>query len=64
MTDDGGRIYKTVEISYPELYLELYQQAYGNPPIWMAENFNYDVPGSVCYEKQESDCDKYGRLYN
>jgi len=31
---------------------------------WMAENLNYKVSGSRCYEDIESNCDKYGRLYN
>jgi len=31
--------------------------------VWMAENLNYAASGSVCYDKQESNCDKYGRLY-
>jgi uncharacterized protein (TIGR02145 family) len=31
---------------------------------WMAENLNYDVAGSKCYNNSESNCDKYGRLYD
>jgi len=31
---------------------------------WMAENLNYNADGSKCYENQESNCQKYGRLYN
>jgi len=31
--------------------------------VWLAENLNIDVSGSVCYDKKESNCDKYGRLY-
>jgi len=31
---------------------------------WMAENLNYNADGSKCYEEQESNCQKYGRLYN
>jgi len=30
----------------------------------MAENLNYKVSGSKCYELNPYDCDKYGRLYN
>jgi len=59
MTDDDGRTYKTVEIAYPEPY-----QILGPPQIWMAENLNYNVSGSVCYDELEINCEKYGRLYN
>jgi uncharacterized protein (TIGR02145 family) len=31
---------------------------------WMAENLNYDVVGSKCYDNLESNCNTYGRLYN
>jgi uncharacterized protein (TIGR02145 family) len=31
---------------------------------WMAENLNYSANGSKCYGNQESNCQKYGRLYN
>ena len=31
---------------------------------WMAENLNYDVSGSECYNNDESNCAIYGRLYN
>jgi len=32
--------------------------------IWMAENLNYDVKGSKCYDNKPDNCQKYGRLYN
>ncbi|MDR0515573.1 MAG: hypothetical protein LBH25_00840 [Fibromonadaceae bacterium] len=32
--------------------------------IWMAENLNYAAEGSVCYDKDQANCEKYGRLYN
>jgi uncharacterized protein (TIGR02145 family) len=32
--------------------------------VWMAENLNYNVSGSLCYENKESNCKKYGRLYD
>jgi len=31
---------------------------------WMAENLNYNASGSKCYDYKESNCQKYGRLYN
>jgi len=34
---------------------------------WMAENLNYDTAdgvGSWCYDRDSSNCNKYGRLYN
>ena len=31
--------------------------------IWMAENLNYRVMDSYCYENEKDNCDKYGRLY-
>jgi len=31
---------------------------------WMAENFNYNANGSMCYNNEDSNCDTYGRLYN
>jgi len=30
---------------------------------WMAENLNYKLKDSKCYEDDESNCQKYGRLY-
>ena len=31
--------------------------------IWMAENLNYKVENSYCYNNIDDNCEKYGRLY-
>lgn len=31
---------------------------------WFAENAQYEVDGSKCYNNTDAYCDKYGRLYN
>ena len=31
---------------------------------WMAENLNYEAKGSVCYDNNPENCNKYGRLYD
>jgi len=32
--------------------------------IWMAENLNYEVGGSMCYDNDPANCQTYGRLYD
>lgn len=58
--DDGtftdsrdGKKYKTVTIIV----------GIGKWQIWMAENLNYNMENSYCYEDDVNNCQKYGRLY-
>jgi uncharacterized protein (TIGR02145 family)/uncharacterized repeat protein (TIGR02543 family) len=32
--------------------------------VWMAENLNFNASGSVCYDNNDANCAKYGRLYD
>ncbi len=32
--------------------------------VWMDQNLNYSAETSTCYDKQQSNCDIYGRLYS
>jgi uncharacterized protein (TIGR02145 family) len=32
--------------------------------LWMAKNLNYKIGNSWCYDNENSNCEKYGRLYD
>ncbi len=32
--------------------------------VWMAENLNYNINGSWCYDNNTANCDAFGRLYS
>ncbi len=49
-----GQTYKWIRIGASEKT--------GNQ-VWMAQNLNYDSPGSRCYDDDVANCNHYGRLY-
>ena len=54
MTDErDGKTYKTFTVEYD-----------GESRTWLAENLNYTVDNSWCYNDEPANCEKYGRLYS
>lgn len=49
-----GNVYATTTIAIPS---KKYSE------VWMAENLNYKMKNSYCYEDSAKYCDTYGRLY-
>lgn len=52
--DDGNKRVRMVR--------GVYAVKIGNQ-IWMEKNMNKETSGSICYEDNPDNCDKYGRLY-
>ena len=58
MTDHrDGQTYKTVMIGEPT------SDFWRRPQVWMAQNLNYETPDSYCYNDDDANCSKYGRIY-
>ena len=43
---------------------QLYQVVKINQRYWMAENLNYEIEDSWCYDNASVNCDVFGRLYS
>jgi uncharacterized protein (TIGR02145 family) len=67
---DASDIVRTAQAAAQELVSGVAQkEAIGKTVVidsqtWMAENLNYDVEGSKCYDNDPANCAKYGRLYD
>jgi len=42
---------------------QVYSTAEFDSMVWMTQNMNYYMTGAHCYDDDDSNCDKYGKLY-
>lgn len=62
--NENGSVYNADENTLTDLRDgQIYRIVKIDSQIWMAENLNYEVESSWCYDNDTANCAKYGRLY-